>query len=122
MNYRRYLFPNDTASNYGELGLSLGKSLNDKLSTTLDLAYDPQGALGKAHLGLEYGLTDKVSVEGKVGLEQNAGAASTKEWELGLSYALSDKSKVALIYYDGNDYPAGYFGLTLSFETTILSR
>lgn len=121
VNYYRYFYPNDGGNCCGELGLSLGQSLNDKLSASLDLAYDPEAALANAHLGLQYGLTDKVSVEGKVGVSQNDGAALTKEWELGVSYALSDTTAVQLTYNDGNDYP-GYFGLTMNFDTTLFSR
>ena len=122
VNYYRYYFPNDAGSNSGELGLSLGKSLNDKLSAKLDLGYDPQSTLGEAHLGLEYGLTDKITLEAKVGALQNDGAKTSKEWQVGVGYALNDKTGLELTYYNGNDYAAGYIGLALNFDTTILSR
>jgi hypothetical protein len=118
--YTRYFYLNDSPSNYGELGLSLGQSLGDKASVSLDLSYDHTNKLGSAYVGAEYAITDAFAVSANYGTYQNDGAPSEQEWDLGMTYSMTDKSSFDLRYYDGTDYADSYFGLSLSFDTTLL--
>ncbi len=119
VSYDRSIYPNAGGDCCGELNLNLGVPTGDKITTTLDANYDPGAKTSDAHLSLDYALTDKITLTGKVGVVQNAGASDTKEWELAAAYQLGDKTAVTVHYYDGSDYKP-YLGLDLTFDTTIL--
>jgi hypothetical protein len=118
--YTRYFYPNDSASDYGELGFSLGQSLGDKVGVSLDLYYDHTNELGSAYVGAEYYATDKITISATYGVYENDGAPSEREWDVGVTYGLTDEAAIDLRYYDGTDYTDSYFGLELTYDTTIL--
>lgn len=118
--YTRYLYPNDSASNFGELGLSLGQTLGEKAAVSLDVYYDHTNKLASAYVGAEFYATDTITLSANYGVYENDGAPNEQEWDLGVTYGLSDEAAVDLRYFDGSDYTDGYFGLELSFDTTIL--
>jgi uncharacterized protein (TIGR02001 family) len=118
--YTRYIYPNDSDSDYGEIGLSLGQTLGDKASVSLDVYYDHTNELASAYVGADYSLSDKFSVSGSYGTYQNDGAPDEQEWDLGVTYNMTEKSAFDVRYYDGTDYTDSYFGLSLSFDTTLL--
>jgi len=120
--YTRYYYPKDGGDCCGELTASLSQGFGDQFSGTLDLAYDPEARLGNAYVGLSYAAADKLSVSANYGTYQVDGAGAEQEWDFGVGYALGEETAVDLRYYDGTDYPSGYVGLELSWDTTILSR
>jgi uncharacterized protein (TIGR02001 family) len=117
--YTRYIYPNDGGDCCGELTVSLGVPLGEKLSTSLDLAYDPDASLGNAYVGVAYQATDKLGVSANYGVYEVEAASSETEWDFGVTYGLTDESAVDLRYYDGSEYAGSYIGLSLTFDTTI---
>lgn len=117
--YTRYIYPNDTASNYGELGLSLGQTLGDKVELTFDAYYDHTNKLGSAYVGAEFNATDKISLSANYGTYEVDSAPSEQEWDVGASYAFTDEAAVDVRYYDGTEYTDSYFGLSVTYDTTI---
>ena len=57
VGYIRYIYPNDGGDCCGELTLSLGAPVGEKLSLSLDLAYDPENELGNAYVGAAFAAT-----------------------------------------------------------------
>jgi uncharacterized protein (TIGR02001 family) len=121
VGYTRYLYPNDTGD-YGELTLSLGTPVGDKLSVSLDLAYDPENKLGNAYVGAAFQATDKLEISANYGVYEVADAPSEREWDFGATWALNDETGVDLRYYDGSEYAGSYVGLSVAFDTTVFSR
>jgi uncharacterized protein (TIGR02001 family) len=117
--YTRYIYPNAGGDCCGELTASLGVPIGDKLSTTLDLAYDPDASLGNAYVGVAYQATDTFGLSANYGVYEVADAASEQEWDFGVTYGLTDEAAVDLRYYDGSEYVDSYIGLSLTFDTTI---
>jgi uncharacterized protein (TIGR02001 family) len=117
--YTRYIYPNDTASNYGELGLSLGQTLGDKAKLTFDGYFDHTNQLGSAYVGAEFYATDKITLSANYGSYEVDAAPSEQEWDVGASYAFTDKAAVDVRYYDGTEYTDSYFGLSVTYDTTI---
>ena len=119
VSYDRSFYPNAGGDCCGDIKLKLGIPMGDKITTTLEAHHYPEGKTSDAHVSLGYALTDKITLTGKVGFVQNAGASDTKEWQLAAAYQLGDKTAVKIHYYDGSDYKP-YLGLDLTFDTTIL--
>lgn len=117
--YTRYIYPNAGGDCCGELTASLGVPIGDKLSTSLDLAYDPDASLGNAYLGVAYQATDTFGLSANYGVYKVADAPSEQEWVFGVTYSLSDEAAVDLRYYDGSEYVDSYIGLSVTFDTTI---
>lgn len=122
VGYSRYFYPKDGGDCCGELTLSLGMPFGDKFKGTFDVAFDPEASLGNAYVGLEFYASDKITLSANYGTFQVDGAASEQEWDFGVGYALSDEAAVDLRYYDGTDYTESYVGLSVTWDTTILSR
>ena len=122
VGYSRYFYPNDGGNCCGEVTLSLGLPLGDRFKGTFDAAYDPDAALSNAYVGLEFYANDKITLSANYGTFQVADAGSEQEWDFGVGYALNDEAAVDLHYYDGTDYTESYVGLSVSFDTTLLSR
>ena len=118
VGYARYIYPNDGGDCCGELTLSLGLPVGDKLSLGIDAAFDPEAATGTASISSDYAVLDKLSIGAAIGVTDNG---QEQEWELGATYSLSDTTSVDLHYFEGSDYP-GYLELTLAFDTTLFSR
>lgn len=116
----RYYYPNDSGSSYTELFASLGLPVGDRLSTSLDLYYDTSNDLGSAYVGVALAATDQLSISANFGTYQVSGASNEQEWDLGATYSLGDTTSVDLRYYDGSEYLGDYFGLSLTFDTTLL--
>ncbi len=117
-SYTRNIYPNDGGDCCADYALSLGLPLNDKLTGTVDANYYTTDQTSDAHATLDYALNDKITLTGKIGVVQNAGAPDTKEWELAGSYALGAETAVKLHYYKGTDYK-GYLGLDLTWDATL---
>ena len=122
VGYIRYIYPNDGGDCCGELTLSLGAPVGEKLSLSLDLAYDPENELGNAYVGAAFAATDRLEVSANYGVYEVADAGSEREWDLGAAWALSDEAGVDLRYYDGSEYAGSYIGLSLTWDTTVFSR
>jgi uncharacterized protein (TIGR02001 family) len=117
--YTRYIYPNDSASNYGELGLSLGQTLGEQAAMTFDAYYDHTNKLGSAYVGAEFYATDKITLSANYGSYEVDAAPSEREWDVGASYAFTDEAAVDLRYYDGSEYTDSYFGLSVTYDTTV---
>ncbi len=118
--YTRYFYPNDGGDCCGELTVSLGVPIGEKLTTTLDLAYDPAASLGNAYVEVAYQATDKFGLSANYGVYEVDSAPSEQEWDFGVTYSLTDESAVDLRYYDGSEYIDSYIGLSLTFDTTLI--
>lgn len=120
--YTRYIYPNDGGNCCGELTASLGVPIGDKVTTTLGLAYDPDAELGNAYVEIAYQATDKFGVSANYGVYEVDAAPSEQEWDLGVTYSITDEAAVDLRYYDGSEYVDSYLGLSLTFDTTLFTR
>lgn len=120
VNYTRYFYPNDGGNCCGELGLSLGMPLGDQLSASLDMYYDPDAEIGSAYLGAAFAATDALEVSANFGTYQVDGASNEQEWDLGATYYLGEETAVDLRYYDGSEYVDSYFGLSLTWDSTLM--
>ena len=120
IGYTRYYYPNDGGDCCGEVTLSLGMPVGDKMSTTLDLAYDPEAKLGNAYVEAAWAVTDAIEISANYGVYEVEAAPSEQEWDLGATYYISDETAVDLRYYDGSEYVDGYLGLSLTWDSTLL--
>jgi hypothetical protein len=117
----RRFYLNDEGD-YTSLDLGLGMPFGDKLSGTLDLTWYPASQVGDAYVGLSYDVTDKLSVSANYGTYGVEDASSEQEWDFGAGYALGDETAVDVRYYDGTEYVDPYLGVSLTWDTTLLSR
>ena len=120
VNYTRYFYPNDGGNCCGELGLSLGMPLGDQLSASFDMYYDPDAEIGSAYVGAAFAATDALEVSVNYGTYQVDGASNEQEWDLGATYYVGEETAVDLRYYDGSEYVDSYFGLSLTWDSTLL--
>ena len=54
------------------------------------------------------------------GTYQVDGASNEQEWDLGATYYVGEETAMDLRYYDGSDYVDSYFGLSLTWDSTLL--
>lgn len=120
VNYTRYFYPDDGGNCCGELGLSLGMPLGDQLSASADMYYDPDAEIGSAYVGAAFAASDALEVSVNYGTYQVDGASNEQEWDLGATYYVGEETAVDLRYYDGSEYVDAYFGLGLTWDTTLL--
>lgn len=120
VGYTRYLYPNDGGDCCGEIGVKLSSAVSDALTLGAELYADPVNSTGSGYLTFEMTATDVISVSGQVG-RYDDGYSVEDEWDIGVGYALGEETALDLRYYNGTGYE-GYFGLELSWDTTILSR
>jgi Bacterial protein of unknown function (Gcw_chp) len=118
--YYRYYYPNDGGDCCGEITLALGMPVTDQLSASLDLAYDPEAELGNAYIGAAFAISDAVEVSANYGVYEVEAAPSEQEWDLGATYYIGEETAVDARYYDGSEYVDSYFGLSLTWDTTLL--
>lgn len=119
LSYTQYYYPNDGGACCGEILLSLGHTLGDKASVSLDLYHVPDDSTSSAYVGAAYDFSDAWNGSINFGVYEVAGAGSETEWDIGATYAVSDEVGVDVRYYDGSDYVDGYFGLSLTYDTTL---
>lgn len=110
------------SGDYTSVDLGLGVPFGGKVSGSVDLTYYPASHLGDAYMGLAWQAGDALSLSVNYGVYGVAGAASEQEWDIGGGYALGDETVLDLRYYDGTDYVDPYFGISLSWATTLVSR
>lgn len=120
VNYTRYFYPNDGGNCCGDLGLSLGMPLGDQLSVSTNLYYDPDAEIGSAYVGAAFAATDSLEVSANYGTYQVDGASNEQEWDLGATYYVGEETAVDMRYYDGSEYVDSYFGLSLTWDSTLL--
>jgi uncharacterized protein (TIGR02001 family) len=118
VNYTRYFYPNDGGDCCGEIGLTLGQPVNDALGVTLDLTYDPAASVGTATIGADYAVNENLSVSANYGLVDLGPPDTAREWDLGVTYGVSQSAAVDVRYYDGSEFD-GYVGLSLTYDTTL---
>lgn len=119
LSYTRYVYPNDGGDCCGEVGLSLGQTVGEKVELSTDLTVDPEASRGSIEFGADYFLTDRLALSADFGLFQRDEEPDERTWDLGVSYGLTDEAEVDLRYYDGSDAD-GHFGLSLTVDTEIL--
>lgn len=120
VGYTRYCFPNDGWNCCGEITLGLFSPIGDKFGAGLDLAYDPDNAVGNAYAYGEYYATNDWTVSANYGSYEVVGAESETEWDFGATCSVNDEAGVDLRWYDGTGHD-GYFAISLAFGTTFLS-
>lgn len=120
LSYTQYYYPNDGGACCGEILLSLGQTLGDKASVSLDLYHVPDDSTSSVYVGAAYDFTDKWNGSVNYGVYEVAGAGNESEWDIGATYAISDEVGIDARYYDGSDYADGYFGLSVTYDTTLL--
>jgi outer membrane usher protein FimD/PapC len=119
LSYTQYYYPNDGGACCGEILLSLGQTLGDKASVSLDIYHVPDDSTSSAYVGFAYDVTDSWNGSINYGVYEVAGAGSESEWDIGATYAITDEVGLDARYYDGSDYTDGYFGLSLTYDTTL---
>lgn len=119
LSYTRILYPFNGGDCCNDVALSLRLPLTDGLTGTADTNYYTADKTLDGHLTLDYALNDKITLTGKIGFVQNAGASDTREWEVAGAYVLSPQTTAKMHYYKGTDYK-GYLGLDLTWNTTLL--
>ena len=107
---------------YTVFDAGLGYSFTDKLSGSVDYSHYIDPDLNDLYLGLAYAVTDKLSVSASYGSYGVAEASDEQEWDFGATYALGEETAVDVRYYDGTEYVDGYLGVSLTWDTTFLSR
>jgi hypothetical protein len=119
LSYTQYSYPNDGGACCGEILVSLGQTLGDKASVSLDIYHVPEDSTSSAYIGLSYDFTDKWNGSVNYGAYEVAGAGNETEWDIGATYAINDEVGIDARYYDGTDYADGYFGLSVTYDTTL---
>ena len=118
-SYTRYYYPNDGGNCCGEYLLSLGKPFGDALSGTLDIYHDPEADQSSIYLGGAYAVTDALELSANWGTYEVDSAGNEQEWDLGATYTLGAETAADLRYYDGSDYAGSYWGLSLTWDSTL---
>lgn len=119
VNYTRYFYPNDGGNCCGEFNLGLAMPFSDRFSGSFDVYYDPDADVGSAYLGAAFAPMDALEISANWGTYEVDGAGSEQEWDLGVTYSFSDETAADLRWYDGSEYAGDYFGLTLSWDSTL---
>lgn len=117
---RRTYFNDEGDYTVADAGISY--AFSDQISTTFDLSYYPDLHLTDAYVGAAYAVTDLISVSANYGTYGVEDAPDEQEWDFGVGYAIGDESAFDLRYYNGTEYVDHYFGASLSWDTTFLSR
>lgn len=120
LGYVHTAYPNDSASNYGELGLGLSADLSDQVSGSVYLGHDVTNKLSNLEIGAAFAASDAIELSANFVISEVDAAPNEKEWDFGMTYSMSDTTAVDLRYYDGSEYVDGYFGVVFSFDTLIL--
>ncbi len=121
LSYVRYFYPNDGGDCCGEFVLALEQPLNEVFALSGELTADPETSFNSVTVGGSYGLSGEIALSANFGLVHDEPGRHAREWDLGMTYALSDKAALDLRYYDGSDFE-GYLGLALTFDTTLLGE
>lgn len=90
-------FLDDSGYDTSELIGSLTYALSDKVSTTLEVAYDIEAEETDTSLGLDYALTDKWALHGLVGRET---ATPSTYYEVGVTYAVTEEVSLNVLFED----------------------
>lgn len=117
---RRTYF-NDTGD-YTVVDVGGAYEFTEQFSTSFDLSYYPDYPLTDAYIGAAYALNDRLSVSASYGTYGVEDAPDQQEWDLGVGFAVGEESAFDLRYYNGTEYVDHYFGASLSWDTTFLSR
>lgn len=120
-SYTRYIYPKSGGDCCGQLGLDIGVPIGARGTGKVDLAINPSNADASAYLGLDYAVTDAVSVGMGYGVYDPDLSSTERRWDVGGSYAVSDKIKTGLRWHDGSEQD-GFVALSVDFKTSLLSR
>lgn len=119
VNYTRYFFPNDGGDCCGEVIFEAGQAIGEAFEITGEVKFDPETSDHSETIGAGYVFSDGLELSANFGLVQEGSGGDQREWDIGVTYDLSDEAALDLRYYDGSDF-SGYLGLSLTFDTTIL--
>lgn len=119
LSYTRVFYPNDGGKCCGEISVAFGQLIRERVTLSSEFTYDPDASLGGIEIGAQVDAADNLTVSVNYALAQQSDGPFEKSWDLGVGYALNDETTLDLRYYDGPDV-AGYFGIALSFEATLL--
>lgn len=97
-------------------------AVSDRLSVSADYAHYINPDLNDLYVGVAYAVSDTISISASFGTYGVDQARDEREWDIGATFALGDETAVDLRYYDGTEYVDPYFGASLNWDTTFLSR
>lgn len=119
LSYHRFLYPNDGGDCCGEVALSFGQFIRQKINLTAELSYDPAASLGGIDLSIAFAATDALKISTNYQIASVALGADEKTWDFGVVFDVNENASLDLRYFDG---PAisGYLGISASFETNPL--
>lgn len=121
-HYTRYYYPEDGGDCCGELGLTLDYAFSDQITLGTDMNYDPDTHSRSAYLTFSVVPLDKLTISGEYGFANDGGGTSDYgDGDIGVAYALGAETTAELRYYKSAGADA-YLGLSLSWDTTILTR
>ncbi len=118
ISYYRYLY-DDSGDANGEIILTLGAPVTEKLSATSTIKWDPANDNSKGYFGLGYDITDTLSASANVGkfLEHDGETFG----DIGLTYKLTDSLSLDGRWYDSSA-DDGVFVVSFSVDTEIFKR
>lgn len=107
---------------YSTLDVEFEVPLGDAVSGEIALTYYSESALSDVYFGLFYTATEQVYVSANYGVYGVEDEPSEHEWDFGLGFDLGNETELDLRFYDGTDYADRYFGISMSWDTTLFSR
>lgn len=115
----RATYPHTMGDCCADLGAMLSMPVGSNLTAGLELVYHTKDESTDAHVRMDYLLSDRFSVEAKVGRGRDWAGRDANDWKLSAGYRLGEQSKVDLSWSD-TDKSAGSVGLALSWDTSLL--
>ena len=69
---------------------------------------------------MAFAATDALELSANWGTYEVDSAGNEQEWDLGATYYIGEETAVDARWYDGSEYVDGYFGLSLTWDTTLM--
>lgn len=126
LSYTRNFYPADRATYphtmgncCGDIEAVLSMPVGANLTASLDINYYPEDKRADVHAQVDYLMGDRLSLAAKVGRGRDWTGEDTTDWKVSAGYKLGESSTVKLNYFDSTT-AAGYLGLDLTWDTTLL--
>ena len=112
LSFDQSTYPNDRASDYGTLALSIGMPVGNRLTVGFNGDYYPNSQTSDGYLRAVYTLSDKITLTAKMGLIGNGtgSGGAAKDFELAAAYQLGEKK------------PQSNCTITMATPTRAISR
>ena len=121
ISYTQFYYPKSGGDCCGQLGLGVGVPIGARGTGKVDLAISPTDSEISAAVGLDYAVTDQLSVGVDYGIYDLDISSTERKWELGADYAVNDRIKTGVAWHDGSAQ-GGFLAVTVDFKTSLLSR